>query len=335
MKTLFDLNISSQSADVVAIPVPWDVTASYHDGAHKGPEAILKASTQLDLYHPDFESFIEHGAAMLPVDKALKAKNKDIREKAKKIITQHDLGKSIDDSEELLADLDAVNQASEDLNEWVRAATNKVIDEEQMVAIVGGEHGCGLGALEAISERFDTKFGVLQLDAHMDLREAYQGFNHSHASAMHNVLKLSNVQRLIQVGVRDYSHEEHQRVKNSKGRIAAFTAKDMQDHLFTGKSWQQYCKKIINQLPDLIFISLDVDALSPEVCPNTGTPVPGGLTYSQVAYLLSEISRLKKQIIGVELVEVAPGVNDNDLNANTGARLLYLLSGYMWQSWQE
>jgi agmatinase len=141
---------------------------------------------------------------------------------------------------------------------------------------------------------------------------------------MYNALQIPQITKLVQVGIRDFCKEENDRVVNSKGRIIVHTDAEIQRAAFEGELWKERCNAIIDALPKDVYISFDIDGLDPTLCPNTGTPVPGGLSFQQSLYLLSQL-KAKKNIIGFDLVEVAPG--EDDWNGNVGARLLYHMCG--------
>ena len=191
--------------------------------------------------------------------------------------------------------------------------------------VLGGDHSAPFGLMIALSKMHDS-FSVLQIDAHADLREKYEGFDFSHASIMFNALKITQIEKLVQVGVRDYCEEENNRINENPGRIKTFTDKHLKEHLFAGKTWASLVKRIISSLGEKVYISFDIDGLDPFLCPNSGTPVPGGLGFDQVTYLISEVQKSKRQIIGFDLCEVSPDLNKNDgLDANVGMRILYQL----------
>ena len=135
--------------------------------------------------------------------------------------------------------------------------------------------------MQALAEKFG-KFAVLQLDAHADLRIAYEGFEFSHASIMYNALKIKEIEKLVQVGIRDYCQEELEIITGSKGRVVTFFDRDMKHTMYRGDSWDRICNRIVRELPKKIYLSFDIDALDPKLCPNTGTPVAGGMEAEQV-----------------------------------------------------
>jgi agmatinase len=191
----------------------------------------------------------------------------------------------------------------------------------KLVFGLGGDHSTPFGLIKALAQQHDD-FGILQFDAHCDLRRAYEGFTWSHASVMYNVLeRIPQVSRLVQVGIRDYSEEEAQYIQQSKGRVRTWFDRDIKRRLYQGQSMLSVHEAILADLPEKVFVSFDIDALDPSMCPNTGTPVPGGLSYWEAEHLLEMLARSGRTIVGMDLNEVAPG--DDEWDANVGARLLY------------
>lgn len=324
---LFETNKSRQDADIWIIPATWDVTTSYRDGTVNGPSIIQDASSQLDTYHHEYKDMFEDGIILVNENETLKKENTTLRQRAKKIITANE--NNITLTEENIADLNLINSECNKMNQWIYKQTESAIKNEKLVGMIGGDHSTSLGIIQALADYIDT-FGVLQFDAHMDLRDAYQGFTYSHASIMKHVTEISDISRLIQVGIRDYCEEELNVMKQSKGRIKTYFNHDLKKDLFQGKSWESICKKIINNCPDQLYISFDIDCLTPYLCPDTGTPVPGGLDFDQIEFLLNMIVKSGKRIIGFDLVEV--NGEKNSINAIVGARVLAMLAGYYHKS---
>jgi agmatinase len=196
------------------------------------------------------------------------------------------------------------------------------MDQNKIVALLGGDHSTPLGLMQALAEKHSS-FGILHIDAHADLREAYEGFEYSHASIMFNAIKIPQITHLVQVGIRDYCEAELRLIK-SDNRISAFFDRDIKHRQFEGTTWASICDQIIDVLPKKVYLSFDIDGLDPKLCPNTGTPVPGGLELEQSIYLVEKLVYSGRTIIGFDLNEVAPGKDEWD--ANVGARLLYRLA---------
>lgn len=317
------LPFEEKDARIVLLPVPWDVTVSYRAGTATGPANILEASPQLDLFDPDVPEAWKMGIYMRPPEARWLRRSQELRPGAARYIEQLEGGLPID-----TATLQHINKACAELKSWVKQETAGLLREGKAVGIVGGEHSVPLGFLEALSEHH-SGFGILQIDAHMDLREAYEGFAYSHASVFYNALKLPQITQLTQVGIRDYCEEEHQLAQRDK-RCTVFFNHELQRQTFEGKTWASQCQAIVDTLPGKVYISFDIDGLLPELCPNTGTPVPGGLAFDQAIFLLQTVVESGRTLIGFDLCETAGFPNEWD--ANVAARLLYKLANLTGKS---
>lgn len=320
---LFGLPFTKEDAIVIIVPVPWEVTVSYQEGTAHGPEAVLGASSQIDLFHQEIKDIWKLGIAMLPIEKNLLAENKVLRALASKHIQSLETRMETEANKIITQ---KINESCENLNIYIKNTCSGLLREGKLVGILGGDHSTPLGFLRALSERYD-RFGILQIDAHADLRKAFEGFQYSHGSIMFNALKLPAVGRIVQVGIRDFCAEEMQIMQRAGGRIKTFFDSEIKEAQYRGKTWANQCDEIIKELPDLIYISFDIDGLNPKLCPNTGTPVPGGFELEQLSYLLKQIVKSGKKIIGFDLCEVAPGGDEWD--ANVGARTLWELCNWM------
>jgi agmatinase len=320
---LFGLPFSPDNAQLVIIPVPWEVTVSYHTGTARAPQAIVKASSQIDHGFRDIPEAWKLGVALLALTDDIKDESSKLRQLATKHIKNIEGGKIIPEDDPVLL---RINEGCENLNIFIKSTAKKLLRKGKMVALLGGDHSISLGFIRALAERHDS-FGILQIDAHADLRKSYEGFAYSHASVMYNALKISSVERLVQIGIRDFCDEELNVIQQSAGRVKTFFDQDIKRSLYQGKTWDAICDQIIKELPSLVYISFDIDGLDPKLCPHTGTPVPGGFEFDQITYLMRKLVLSGKRIIGFDLVEVAPGTNDWD--ANVGARLLYQLVNWM------
>ncbi|HEY1032284.1 MAG TPA: agmatinase family protein [Flavipsychrobacter sp.] len=327
---IFGLPFKQEDAALVLLPVPWEVTISYRDGTSRGPENIYDASMQIDLYDPDVVDGWKKGFYMMPVDKNIKKKSDFLRQCAELIISHLVDGGVVAENEQLSGKLAEVNRGGELLYNWVKEMTGNLLKEGKKVGLVGGDHSTPLGFIKALSE-IHSDFGVLQIDAHADLREAYEGFTYSHASIMYNVLKdIPQVSKLVQVGIRDYCDEELMLIRQNPDRISTFFDKDIKEQQFEGNTWKQICDQIVSELPQKVYISFDIDGLDPKLCPNTGTPVPGGFEVEQVLYLFKQVHKSGRELIGFDLNEVSCGEHSQDgIDSIVGARVLYKLCNYM------
>lgn len=320
------LPFTPENSEIVIIPVPWDVTVSYAEGTAKGPKAVLEASTQLDLYVKDIPDAWKLGIAILPISKEIEAQSEKARKEAAAYIAWLEDGSQENVAENIKNTPERINKESLKLNEWVAQEAAKWLDKGKMVALLGGDHSTPIGLINTLADRYED-IGILQIDAHMDLREAYEGFEHSHASIMYNALQNKKVSRLVQVGIRDFCQDEAEMAENSSRRILVYYDQDNKEHLMEGESWQRTCIHISNDLPENVYISFDIDGLDPKLCPNTGTPVAGGLEYQEAMYLIKTLVKSGKNIVGFDLCEVTPG--DDEWDANVGARVLYRMANLM------
>ena len=323
---LFGLPFSEEESDIVILPVPWEVTVSYRTGTAKAPLAILEASKQVDLYDPDLQDAWKQGIFLRIVNKQMMKWGKDLRAKAKNYLSYLEEGLEPEEEKFLRKMRDQINIGSIGLNDWVREEMRSVLLKHKMPGLLGGDHSTPLGLMEALAEVY-PEYGILQIDAHCDLRKAYEGFEFSHASIMYNALKIKEITKLVQVGIRDYCQEEIDVIRASNGRVKTYFDADLKRDIYEGTSWQTLCDSMVNQLPPLVYISFDIDGLDPKLCPNTGTPVAGGLEFEQAVYLILKVVRSGRKIIGFDLNEVAPGTTEWD--ANVAARMLYKLCNLM------
>lgn len=320
---IFGFPVFESTADIIIIPVPWDATASYGKGTSDGPKSILDASTQLDFYHPQLPEAWNTQVFMTPISDEIKKINDQLCIETIQYIGFLEEGGSIEEQPAFQEVLDKVNATSDHLRTNLKERASKLLAENKIVAVLGGEHSTPLGLIEAIDEQ-QKPFGILQVDAHADLRDAYEGFEQSHASIMFNVLKsCKNLHKLVQVGIRDVAHSEVQ-LSNSDPRVRTFYDWDLKKGSFEGISWKEQVSMILNELPQNVYISFDIDGLNPALCPNTGTPVVGGFDLEQINYLFFQLVESGRKIIGFDLNEVSPG-STGDWDANVGARALWNL----------
>ena len=323
---IFALPFDEKTADLILIPVPWEVTVSYEAGTAQGPQHILEASTQVDLYQKDIIDAWKMGIQMLPINQDLLTKSNKHRIMAEEYIGLLESGEENSDNGKSL--LKEVNSVCAEMVEWVKSESLKQLDKQKLLGLVGGDHSTPLGAVQALATKHES-FGVLQIDAHMDFRKAYENFEYSHASISYNMLQtVPQIEKMVQVGIRDFCEEEIKFAEKQGERVSVFYDDDIKVGMFEGESWTIICNRIIKELPDEVYITFDIDGLRPELCPNTGTPVPGGISYSEIIYLLTKLVKNGKKIIGFDLNEVAPGEN-TDWNGNVGARILYRLCNLM------
>ena len=322
----FGLPFTPEQARLVLMSVPWDVTTSYREGTAGGPDAILDASLQVDLYDLHNPDGWRRGIGTLPIGDTLELRGKKLREEARRVIEHWESGGT--GGESVRRRIARVNEGSAKLNAEVYDEACRWLDAGKKVGLVGGDHSVPLGLIRAVAER-NPGVGVLHVDAHADLRRAYEGFTYSHASIMYNVLnEAAGVSALVQVGVRDLCDDEA-RLAAADARVRLFDDYALSAAKFGGESWNAVCDRIIACLPEKAYVSFDIDGLAPEYCPHTGTPVPGGLSFAEAVYLLDRLTASGREVVGFDLCEVAPDpAGDDDWDANVGARMLYKLCNF-------
>jgi len=327
---IFGLPFTEDDARVIILPVPWEVTVSSGTGTARAAEHIRRASVQVDLFDADNPDGWREGFFLRDVDKKLLMKSDYLRKEAELYIDYISRGQKVEDNQFMRKTLKDVNDGSAFLNKWVYDQTKNLLNRGKLVALLGGDHSSPLGYFKAIAERHE-EFGILQIDAHCDLRAGYSGFTYSHASIMQNALEeIGNLKALVQIGIRDYSAGELEIIHNSNGRIIAYFDADIKCRKYEGQTWKQISEEIVSRLPQKIYISFDIDGLDPKLCPNTGTPVHGGFEVEELFYLFARILRSGRVLIGFDLLEVAVG--ESSWDANVGARVLWKLCNLLVKS---
>jgi agmatinase len=265
---------SAENSSIVIVPVAYDGTSTWMKGADEGPNAIIEASTNMELY--DIETDSEIYKRGIFTDEAIGGK-----------ITTKEM-------------VDAVHDA-----------VQYYLEEGKFTVIMGGEHSVSIGAIKAHAARYE-KLTVLQLDAHADLREEYNGSKYNHACIMARAREFCPI---VQVGIRSMSSSE----KESADLSQIFLAKDIHDNI-------DWIAKVIPKLSDNVYITIDLDAFDPSIVPSTGTPEPGGLLWYEVLTLLKVVSD-EKNVVGFDVVELCPDSN-NKAPDFLAAKLIYKLLSY-------
>lgn len=273
---------SYKNSSIIIIQSPLEKTVSYGKGTAKGPSEILKASHYVEFFDEELgrELCFEKGICTL---EEIKCENLSTAKSIEKIYR----------------------------------VVNKHINAGKFVVTLGGEHSLSLAPVKAHFENYDN-LSVLQIDAHSDFRDSYEGSKYSHASVMARVAEFTS--NIVQVGIRAQSKEEFDFVKNN--HIHTFYARDIREQRF-GKNWQSKVTEVLDQN---VYITLDVDGFDPSVIPATGTPEPGGLFWDETMNLLKLIGK-NRNIIGFDVVELAPNINDVSSSFNA-AKLIYKILNY-------
>jgi len=313
---LFGLPHNS-NARVVVLPVPVESTTSSAGGTSGAPAAVLSASWQVDLCdsetgHPYLAGIAMHESPAWVAEEDRRA---------------HALVDAARNGDAVA--LATINAFGARVAEYVEGWTADVLNQSQIPAILGGDHSAPLGAFRA-AVAAHPGLGILHIDAHADLRDAYEGFQYSHASIFFNALKLNGLADVVQVGIRDFGTRELA-LATAEPRVHQWTDLAIASHLDEGGRFADLCERIVAPLPNKVWVSFDIDGLDHSLCPGTGTPVPGGLTWREAMTLLRILGRSGRTIVGFDLCEVGIG----DWDANVGARVLYKLAGWAIASQRE
>ncbi len=273
---------SPEKSKVAIVPVPYEATTSYGKGTKNGPTAILEASQQVELF--DDELWIEPHKigiqTVLPVEMA------------------------------------PVTAETENPFHELRDVVRPIIEFGKFPVIIGGEHSLSLGSVAACADRYPD-LSILQIDAHADCRDSYEGNPYSHASVSYHIYKGLPNPLITQVGIRNISAGEIQWLEEEKPRINIFWARNQDRWNFN---------EIISTLSDNVYLTIDLDGLDSGIMPSTGTPEPGGMSWYQLTDLIKLLC-VKRNVVAADIVELAPikGLNAPDFLA---AKLMYKLIGY-------
>ena len=277
----------------------------------------------VDIFDEESGNAWREGIFMRHPDRKVLMKSDYLRKEAELYINYISKGEEVEKNTFMCKSLKEINEGSANMNKWVYEQTSSLLKDDKLVVLLGGDHSVPLGYLKAIAEKYGD-FGILQIDAHCDLRKAYENFDFSHASIMHNALRdIPEITKLVQLGVRDYSEEEFKYIQESNQRVVAYFDRDIKEKLFEGQTWRSIVDEIVQQLPACVYVSFDVDGLDPKLCPHTGTPVNGGFEIEQILYLIKKIIASGRKFIGFDLDEIAIG--ESNFDANVGARILWKL----------
>ena len=269
-----------EEARVRVLPVPYDLTTSYQAGTRRGPAAILEASWHLEWYDEELDDEpARHGIATLPP-----------------VVTD--------------------TAGPDSMCRRIRDEARRWVDPERLLVALGGEHSITPALVEAHLGAGERPT-VLQIDAHADLREEFEGSPHNHACAMARVRELGVP--VVAVGIRSLTREERRRIDRDDGVTALFA------HGIAGRPASEWVGRVLAALDGPVYVTIDLDGLDPSVMPATGTPEPGGLSWRQTVDLLAAVAA-ERRIVGADVVELMPipGLVAPDVLA---ARLTHRLIG--------
>ena len=318
----FGIPLSPDDAALVLISAPWDITVSQRAGSSYAPDAIIEASRRVDFFEPMAPYSWRKGIATAPVDYTLQDMSHRLRTDAVRVIKVHDdIGSFAFDHLVYERRLRRVNDATEMMIDNIYNQSKQWLSKGKIVGLVGGDQSTAYGHIKAVAEKYGN-IGILHVDSGLDLRDGHHGFSLSSDSVMFNVLRdIKGVDKLLGVGVRAFTPAEWEMATNDE-RIKLFTGQQMWAQHFEGVNWSTICSDIIAELPENVYVSLDIDGLTIECSPHTGTLVAGGLRFPEIVYLLGRIVDSGRKIVGFDLTEVVPDLEDKT-DAAVASRLLY------------
>lgn len=327
---IFGLPFTEEGARLIILPVPWEVTVSCGSGTARSPEHIFKASMDVDPFDPDVPNSPEKGFFMREPERKLLTKSDYLRKEAELYINFTSQGRDINQNRFMNKSLKEINAGNNMMNAWVYEQTKELLNQDKLVALLGGDHSTPLGFYKALGEKYSS-FGILQIDAHCDLKKSDEDFLYSYASVMYNALEeVKQIEKLVQAGIRDYSEQEWNYVRDSNNRVVTYFDYAIKERLMEGETWKNIAEEIVNQLPQQVYISFDVAGLDPKLCPHTGAPVFGGFQAEQVIYLFKKVIDSGRKLIGFDLVET--GVGEGNYDAKVSAKLLWKMCNFLMQS---
>jgi agmatinase len=268
-----------ESARFAVLPVPYDGTVSFRTGSRHGPLAVITCSEHLELFDEELEKeFFQAGIATL-----------------------HPVA--------------PIHAGPEQMHEALFKHARKIVRDGKFLFGLGGEHSVTAALVRAVMTKH-KKLSVLQIDAHADLRDEYQGTRFSHGCVMRRVHEMGT--NLVPVGIRAFSKEEHRFMR--KAGIEPITARQCHED-------EDWLDCALDALGDAVYVTVDIDGFDPAYAPGTGTPEPGGLDWYQVIGLLRLVAA-EKRIVGADVVEVVPIVGEATTEF-LAARVAYKIMSYV------
>ena len=273
--------VEFDKAKIIIIPAPYEGTVTYRKGTKNGPSAIFEASKNMELFDEELN------------------------------VETHKIGIHT------MSPLDIADLSPEAMIKAVHKTEKDILAAGKFPVLIGGEHSVSIGAVKAAKE-VAGDISILQLDAHHDLRDEYEGSKNSHACTGRRIQEIAP---LVQLGIRSVSKEEKEFLSTSNNIIRSISAYD----ILNDTLWN---KKTLDSLKEKVYISIDLDVLDPSIMPAVGTPEPGGLGWYLVLDILKLISQ-DKEIVGFDVVELAP-LDGNVTPDFLASKLIYRLIGYIF-----
>jgi agmatinase len=320
----FGIPILPEEGALVLISAPWDLNNRGRNRSSYAPDAIIEASRSVDFYEPMAPDTWRKGIATAPIDYTLQDLSHHLRSDAERMVKVFDGNiRTPFDNLGYERSVRRINDGYATLNNNIYNQSKQWLQKGKIVGLVGGDQSTAYGHIKAVGEHYGD-LGILHIDSSCNLKRCYQGFEFSNKSLMYNVLRdVPQVKRLVSLGVRAFSPQEWT-MAESDSRIKLFTGQDIWSRHFEGVLWSTIVNEIIAELPENVYVSLDINGLTVECSPHRGMVVAGGIRFPEVVYLLGKIVDSGRKIVGFDLSEVVPDMDDKT-DATIAARLLYNL----------
>lgn len=315
----FGEKVAPADADLVIVSAPWSVTSDYGRGATYTPDAIIDASVKSNLYDVATGFSAEGRVATAEIDYNIQELSEHLGRDAERIANRGgDKGTIV--AEYATRKIKHINEGFAEMHASIYRQVKQWVSAGKAVAVIGGDHSVSLGAIKAVAEHHED-IGVLFVDAHADFACGNKVLPYSHRTIARNIVEeIPSVSRLVEVGVRDIDKSEKEALV-ANNRVELFLAEEVSAKRFEGESWGNLCREMVEKLPQKVYISLDIDALKIEFCTHTNSPVPGGMTFDEVIYLVNCVAKSGRQIVGFDISEVVSNI-DNKMDAVVAVRLL-------------
>ena len=307
-------------AEIVIVSAPWSVTADFGRGATYTPDAVIDASLESNLYDVVTGLSAEGCVATAEIDYNIQECSELLGREAERIAKRTNDAEPASIGEYRARKIAHINEGFSEMHASIYKQVRHWVSKGKRIALVGGDHSVAFGAVKAIAEHY-SEVGVLFIDAHADFAREGEIYKYSHRSIARNIVEeIRDVAHLVEVGVRDISRAETEALLANE-KVELFLAERLAAKRFEGSSWGDLCREVVAKLPQKVYVSFDIDALKIEFCNNTNAPVPGGMTFDEVLYLVNTVVESGREIVGFDISEVVSSL-DNKMDAIVGAKVL-------------
>lgn len=325
----FRLPTPPSKADLVLVSVPWGVTLTSGNGTLYTPDAIIESSARVCRYDVASGTTIKGRVATADVDYDIQELAQHLNSDAKHLFQRLSSGGTID-GDYYRRKKNRIEAGFAEMHERVYGQVVSYVRQGKTIGIVGGDHSVSFGAVRALAERNDG-LGILYLDSHCDLKSRFDILKYSPRSIAGSILKeIPGIHSMTQVGVCEATRSEFE-IASSEPRLTIFTRGNVTERTGNGERWADICNEITATLPEKVYISLDVDVFESGSFPNVVYPVPGGMRFEDMMFLLRTVATSGREIVGFDVTEIVPAA-ENSIDAVNGAYLIARLAAMALES---